>query len=213
MKEDYIDRFLSLLSTKDDKRLALQEFCKQYYYFSIHQILAFSKMSLRYHQLDRKAICEIAKTIYEEYGSGKQERIHSVLFEKLMIACGVTKEDMLLAPDKVYSTTKAYIYALDNAFAAGTLAQALSAYVFLEKTAVNIYPRFLAALKTYNFSDDEIDFFIEHAYLEPKHLEAAYALVDQQYFSEADKQDFENQFLILEKRYNDFWQGLTATMI
>ena len=210
MKEDYIDRFLRLLSTQNDKRFAMQEFCRQYYYFSINQILAFSKMSLRYHQLDRQAICDIAKTIYEEYGSGKPERIHSVLFEKMLFACGVTKEDII--PDKIYPSTKAYIQALDDAFAKGTLSQALSAYVFLEKTAVNMYPRFLTALKSYNFSDEEIDFFIEHAYLEPKHLETAYALVEQQYFTEADKQLFERQFLILEHCYSQFWQGLTVTL-
>lgn len=213
MEPDYIDVFLNTLKKQKDKRLALQEFCRQYHYFSVNQILAFSKMSLRYSQLDLISICEISKTVYEEYGSGNPARIHSVLFEKMAYACGVKKGELPQPSQKILPAIKKYIQNLDDAFSTGTLAQALSAYVFLETTAVKMYPKFLTALESMGFNEDELDFFSEHANLEPKHLATAIALVENQHFSPTDQQAYESQFLILDKSYREFWNVLNQALM
>lgn len=213
MKFDTIDMFLDSLSNHPDKRQALQEFCRQYHYFSKNQIIAFATMSLRYDELDNFSICEISKTIYEEYGSGNPERVHSVLFEKMAHACGIKKEELPIASDEVFEPIKQYVQALHQAFSRGTLAEAFGAYVFLETTAVSMYPRFLTALSAMGFNEEELDFFVEHAYLEPKHLEAAHALVAKQRFSAADLKAYEKQFSFLELCYEKFWLALNETLV
>ena len=62
------------------------------------------------------------------------------------------------------------------------------------------------------FNEDELEFFTEHAYLELKHLETAYTLVENQKFSTGELNAYEKQLALLDDCYREFWISLNQTL-
>ena len=202
------ERFIETIEKTGDRKAAMKHFCMQYHYFSVHQIQAFSELLTFFPTHDRESLAELAKTVFEELGSGDPERVHSLLFEKFAAECDVDVSRLPLAPSEVEPGVKAYLDALYDAFSSRSLPRALGAYVFLEQTAVDMYPLFYKKLSRWDFTDEGLQFFYEHAELEPKHLETAKSLVERQSFSETDAAIYEAEQVVLEKAYSTFWDAL-----
>lgn len=203
-KHDFIEK----LNQSPNKRLALQGFCSQYHYFSLHQIQAFSEILSYFPAHDRVSLCELAKTVYEEMGSGHPEKVHSLLFEKFAYACGMDPSLFPIKNELILPEIKEYISALRDSFSSRNVPRALSAYVFLENTAVDMYPLFYTELKKLDFSDEALEFFSEHAYLEPHHLETAQKLVERQNFTQEDWAIYHAEQRVLSEAYANFWKAL-----
>lgn len=198
-----------LLREASDPYPMLRSFAPHYHYFSMHQIMAFSRIFTHLSPMQRETLALIAKTIHEEFGNGNLQRIHSLLFERFAASIGIDIAMLPLPREHVLEGVRAYVDALYEGFdTRSSLPKALATYVFLEKTAVEIYPPLLAALQQCSLSDDAIEFFTEHAVLEPHHLETANALVISNGISQEEDSDFARQMAHLEEKYGMFWDSM-----
>jgi pyrroloquinoline quinone (PQQ) biosynthesis protein C len=204
------DKWLDLLKSHKDKKTILILFCKNYYYFSLHQIRAFSRIIKLFPAEDRHSLALIASVVYDELGNGIPEKAHSYLFKKFALSIDhhikLPCED-----DQIVLGVKEYLNDLWDSFDGDSLARALAAYVFLEESAVAFYPKILNILKSYSFkSDDDLEFFHLHATLEVEHEKAANALVTQQKFSSAEQHLYNVQLEHLKRSWEVFWQDILS---
>lgn len=167
--------WIEWLRTAPDPRAALRAFCPHYFYFSRRQVVVFSGLFKQVDMLDRESLATLADTLHEELGHGKPNRVHSTLFERFATALGLDLEDLLLEPERVLPGVRAYVDELDRAFTAGSRAEALATYVFLESAAVDTYAPLVSTLLEIGFTPAEVEFFSLHAGIEPEHAAAASA--------------------------------------
>ena len=196
--------WIEWLRTASDARAALRAFCPHYFYFSRRQVVAFSGLFKQVDMLDRESLATLAETLHEELGQGQANRVHSTLFERFANALGLDLEDLLLEPERVLPGIRAYVDELDRAFAAGSRAEALATYVFLESSAVDTYAPLVSTLLEIGFTPEEVEFFSLHAGVEPEHAAAADAML-RRYGLSADDPVVREQQEKLARLWNLFW--------
>lgn len=169
--------WIAWLGETGDPAAALRAFCPHYFCFSYRQVVAFSGLFKQVDPLDRESLAMLADVLFEELGQGREEQVHSLLFERFAASVGLSPEQLRLEEDRVLPAVMAYVEELERAFADGSRAEALATYVFLETSAVDTYGPLVATLLRRGFSDHDVTFFERHAGVEPQHAEAAEAML------------------------------------
>ncbi|MES2216809.1 MAG: iron-containing redox enzyme family protein [Pseudomonadota bacterium] len=204
------DQWLDLLKNHKDKKTILTLFCKNYYFFSLHQIRAFSRIIKLFPAEDCNSLSLIASVVYDELGKGIPEKAHSYLFHKFALSVD-SRIKLSCEDNQVVLGVKKYLNDLWDSFDGNSLPKALAAYVFLEETAVAFYPKILKILESCSFkSGDSLEFFYLHAILEVEHEKAANELVIQQNFSSVEQKIYNIQFEYLKRSWEVFWQDILS---
>jgi pyrroloquinoline quinone (PQQ) biosynthesis protein C len=199
--------WLDLLKNHNNKKTILTSFCKNYYYFSLHQIRAFSRIIKLLPADDSQSLSMLASVIHDEFGNGLPEKAHSNLFKKFALS---VDQGLRLPTEEgqiVFGVRK-YVNDLWDSFDGDSLPKALAAYVFLEKSAVAFYPKILNILNSYPDVSNDLEFFHLHATLEVEHEKAAHELVTQQKFSLVNQLAFEAQLEYLKRSWEEFWHDI-----
>lgn len=200
--------WMQWLKTLTDPRPALQAFGRQYHYFSLNQVVAFSRLLSTIPRTDRESMALFAEVLYEELGTGKLSAVHSVVFERFAKATGIDTGELPLSPGQVIDGVRWYICELEMAFGGNSLARALSTYCFLESSAVKTYGPLLETLRSLGFSDLDLEFFVQHAKIEIEHAKAAQSLVERAKLSDEQKLDFNDQSRLLDRCWIAFWKDM-----
>lgn len=200
--------WMEWLEQQSDVRPALQAFCKQYHYFSLNQVIAFSRLFSVVGPNDRNSLALLASVLFEELGLGDPKKVHSVLFERFAVACGVDLAELPLKPSHVVSGVRSYVLELHSAFGGASLPRALATYQFLESSAVETYGPLLLLLTRLKFSADVLEFFSLHATVEVEHAAAAQKMVDRAAFSAEAKAEFDDQTALLQRCWQEFWSDI-----
>lgn len=169
----WLDHFAK--SNDDTRASALQLFATQYHWFSLHQVVAFSRMINTVPVTDRETLSNLASVLYDELGRGEASAVHSVMFERFASSVGVDVSDLPISADGVLPSIHDYIVQLDTFFSSD-VESACAAYQFLEASAVKSYGP-LAAAFSY-LGNASIEFFIIHSELEPTHLAESTKIFD-----------------------------------
>lgn len=169
--------WIAWLGETDDPALAMRAFCPHYFCFSYRQVVAFSGLFKQVDPLDRESLAMLADVLFEELGQGEVEQVHSLLFERFAASVGLAPDRLRLEDDRVLPGVLAYVEELERAFGAGSRAEALATYVFLETSAVDTYGPLVEVLSRRGFSESDLVFFARHAGVEPEHAEAAEAML------------------------------------
>lgn len=200
--------FIESFQASVDKKIFIQKFCEQYFYFSQNQIVAFSKLLQLLPSNDNEALALIASVIYDELGRGKPAGVHSVLFSNFAKRFGA---NLKKNTDDIVPGVKNYVIQLDQIFGGRSLPAALATYWFLEKSAVETYDPVLKLLKT-NFPDlteNDLEFFTLHTEMEPEHEKAASEMNKRFLHTENDKDIYEKQVTNMSTLWDTFWTDIT----
>jgi pyrroloquinoline quinone (PQQ) biosynthesis protein C len=168
-------RFLSGLSSRSDSKLA--EWARNYYFFSVHQARHLALMVRALDPTDRQSLAEVAKALYEEYGSGSAAGVHSHLFARFAVAAGVPAERLSTVSFDINPAVLAYVGAIEAAYGSGDRSKALGAYGYLERSAVLSYGMMLDTFSRLGFETDALEFFRLHVEQEKGHDAAAAAMI------------------------------------
>ena len=197
--------WISWIEQQPNAREALKQFAKQYHYFSVNQVVAFSRLLGVISPTDRPSLSLLASVLYEELGANIPAKVHSALFERFASACGVTTTELPLSPSQVVLGVRCYVLELHNAFGGSSLPRALATYLFLQSSAVETYGPLLQMLTRRGFQPEEIEFFALHAEVEVEHASAAQAMVDRSRFSTEQLMEFNDQTKLLANTWRRFW--------
>ncbi len=191
-----------------DPRFAIRTFAKHYHYFSINQVVAFSRLLATIPRTDRESMALFAEVLFEELGSGKHNLVHSIIFERFAKAAGIDPGELPLKPGQVAPGVRWYVCELEMAFGGNSLPRALATYCFLESSAVATYGPLLETLRSLGFSETELDFFIRHSEIEIEHSKAAHQLVERAHLSSDQMIEYHDQTLLLDKCWKIFWTDI-----
>ncbi len=183
---------------------ALREFARQYHFFSIRQVIAFTGLFRRVSATDREALASLADVLHEELGAGDPAQVHSALFQRFAASVGVDPAELPLDEAAVAPGVRAYVAALHEAFDGPSPAGACAAYVFLESSAVETYGPLLETLR--GIGATELTFFERHATVEPDHKAAAEKLAAR--YREASSDDYEATLRRLGQKWDGFWHSI-----
>jgi pyrroloquinoline quinone (PQQ) biosynthesis protein C len=133
--------WMSWVGKLPDPVPAIREFAVQYHYFSVHQIVAFSRALSSLAPMKKRALSRVASVIVDELGPADRDEAHSTMFERFAISVGVPSAELPAPGGRVHRNVRAYVKALEAAFSSGSAANVLGAYLFLEASAVQGYVR------------------------------------------------------------------------
>lgn len=206
-EQEWIDWIRKL----EDPSIAIREFAIQYHYFSVHQIVAFSRAVASLSPTDRIALSTVASVMVDELGSPQKNNAHSIIFERFAISAGVPATELPAQSSRAHPDVRAYVRALDYAFSSGSQANVLGAYQFLEASAVSTYAPLLSLFESLQLPNLDLTFFKLHAELEPQHLAAAEHLA--QALDEPQRKLMRWQQDRLAARWDSFWRGIHAASV
>lgn len=216
MTNDPKTRWITLLidSNIKDQRQILKVFCQNYYYFSLHQVQAFSQFIRLIPAENTTALAIVADALSDELGNGHADQVHSVLFKHFSLACGVKLDN----PDEreIVQGVAKYVDTLFSGFGEqADLPIALASYFFLEESATQSYQSLLNAFKQckLDFSETDLRFFSLHVTVEQGHLESAKVLQQQFYFDANQQQQFDLQTDRLNTLWQNFWRDILTESI
>lgn len=191
---------------------AIREFAVQYHYFSMHQIVAFSRALASISPENRRALSRLASVLRDELGTPGTDEAHSLVFERFALSAGVAKAQLPPPASRVHPAVRSYVRTLESAFSSAAPPHVLGAYLFLEGSAVRSYDPILQLLRSLasKVPNLDLEFFEIHATLEPSHLDEAEELVRDHKLSAADFALLEWQKQRLSNRWDAFWVGVTA---
>lgn len=204
VEQQWIKWILSL----NDPIPALRVFARHYHYFSVNQVVAFSRLFGVIPPTDRRSMAVLGEVLFEELGGGKYNSVHSIVFERFAKQVGINVDELPLLPSAVVDGVRWYVCELKVAFGGDSLARALATYCFLESSAVETYGPLLEALRAHHFSEDDLEFFVRHSGIEIEHSKAAYHLAERANLSAAEKIQFDDQTKLLEKCWRAFWEDI-----
>ena len=188
---------------------ALRTFARQYHWFSLHQVLAFSRIFSVMTPTDRASLADLGSVLFDELGCGSPDRVHSVLFEQFAQAVGEDPAALPIPADEVLPAVRSYIDDLNRHFSSGLL-WAAAAYRFLEWSAVASYAPLLAALTEAGLSQGALEFFALHAELELEHLHSAQRLLDRLIIDADDRQSADAVQESLARSWDAMWAALVS---
>jgi len=201
--------WINWLRTLPDPLPALRTFTRHYHYFSLNQVVAFSRLLAALTPTDRESMTVLAQVLFEELGEGKLQSVHSILFERFSKSVGIAGVELPLSPSQVLNGVRWYVCELELAFGGSSLPRALATYCFLESSAVATYPPLLEALRAQGFSEGDLEFFVRHATIEVEHAATANRLVERANLSGEQGIAFDDQLRLLEKCWRAFWEDIS----
>lgn len=151
--------WMNWINHLSDPLPAIREFAVQYHYFSVHQIVAFSRALSSLGPMNKHALSRVAAVIVDELGPADRDESHSTIFERFALSVGVPPEELPASGSRVHRSVRRYVKALDAAFASATPANVLGAYLFLEASAVQGYAPMLRCLQSLNLPGADLTFF------------------------------------------------------
>ena len=201
-------QWINWIRSLSDPIPALRAFARHYHYFSLNQVVAFSRLLGVIPPTDRKSMAVLGEVLFEELGGGEFDSVHSIVFERFAKRVGLNVDELPLTPSEVAKGVRWYVCELESAFGGRSLARALATYCFLESSAVETYGPLLEALRAHRFSEDDLKFFVLHSQIEIEHSKAAHQLAEQANLSAADKIQFDDQTRLLTKCWRAFWEDI-----
>lgn len=193
--------FAKLVSRSDPK---LREWARNYYHFSIHQARHLALMIRAFPPAEWASISEVAKALFEEYGSGVPEAVHSQLFARFALAAGVMPQSLSDLRHQITPAVLAYVDEIEAAYTSGDLPTALGAYAYLERSAVLSYPLMLNAFSRLGFAAEALQFFHTHVIQEKDHDAAAGEIAERHILTEQEHLRFGAQV----RRMDTLWTGV-----
>ncbi|RXJ72647.1 hypothetical protein CS022_14485 [Veronia nyctiphanis] len=209
----HIGELTQLFVSAPDPKQALSVYCKNYYYFSLQQIHAFAQILTLIPAHDRRALAPMAEAISDEWGNGDPNKTHSALFEKFFAAAGISIA-LPIADDEIIPSIKAYLGVMWENFSVTTSneAKSLATWLFLEKSAVDVYLPLLNAFRAMDiFTEDDLEFFTLHAVLEPEHYEEVLRILDYKTFDDDETAQFYAEYQRMGEHWVNFWQQVVET--
>lgn len=200
--------WIEWLRDLDNPFPALRAFSAHYHYFSLHQVIAFSRLFQVIPPGDRKSLAMLADVLHEELGRGAADRVHSALFERFAAAVGTDMTQLPLDEREVLPGVLAYVRELDEAFGGASLPRALGTYQFLESSAVETYGPLLQTLRSFGISEPALEFFALHAEVEIEHAQAARDMVERQSFGPEEMEAFQRQIIVMQGLWSRFWREI-----
>lgn len=204
----HIGKLTDLFESTDNHQAALSVYCNNYYYFSLHQIHAFCQILTLIPAHDRLALAPMAEAIADEWGNGNPDKTHSALFEKFFKAAGLPIPS-IQAEHEIIPAIKDYINVMRENFnpATSNEAKSLATWLFLEKSAVDVYQPLLNSFRKMGiFTEDDLEFFTLHAVLEPEHYQEVINILAYKMFNEKEKNEFYEEYKRMGKHWVNFWE-------
>jgi len=185
----------------------ISQWAQQYHYFSLHQAPLLAKLIVALNPVDYVSLTTIAKSLYEEFGSGSVNRTHSMLLACFCHAAGIRTVLLPIRKSEVIPQLRKYLDGIDMAYLSGDLSTALGAYCFLERSAVLSYPTMLSELLRIGFSRDELIFFETHVIQEAEHAKGALSIANRMITSQESIRKFTYQFKEMEILWRNVWEA------
>lgn len=202
------ERFFTCLKKSKDPKTILQIFGKQYHYFSLHQIHAFSGIFRIFNPEERNITTALSEVVYEELGEGNPNKAHSVILERFLSEVGVNCAELPINMIDVVDGVLKYIDELYAAFWGENRTVALATYCFLENSAVKTYPAIKTVLKNIGISLKGREFFEIHSLLEVEHAAVAQNLATTMITSPNEIECFNDQITKLNQIWKLFWEDM-----
>lgn len=205
------EAFFSGLRHRRDPRLA--HWAKNYHFFSASQARLLGLVVTAIPTTDHRSMVEVTKALYEEYGSGNAEAVHSRLFVQFCIALGLRAELLPIARSAVEPGVLAYLQAIEAGYRSSEPAVMLATYCFLERSAVLSYPLMQARLHELGFSQSELVFFSTHVVQEAQHDMGASSMAQRFIRVPSEQRAFDFQLWRMQGAWERFWRAFGAPWI
>ncbi|WP_398494365.1 iron-containing redox enzyme family protein [Variovorax sp.] len=194
--------FLSLQDRRDPR---LSHWATNYHFFSTSQAKLLALVVCALPETDHDALTEVTKALYEEYGSGNVEAVHSRLFARFCLALGLHAEQLPISRNAVEPGILGYLQAIEAGYRSADLAVVLGTYCFLERSAVMSYPLMHDRLLELGFSPAELVFFSTHIVQEAQHDLGASSMMRRFIGSASQQRAFDRQLLRMQEAWSQFW--------
>jgi pyrroloquinoline quinone (PQQ) biosynthesis protein C len=198
------ERFFAGLSGRQDPGLG--RWARSYHYFSISQAKLLPLMVKRLAMTDYHSLSEVTQALYEEYGSGKVEAVHSRLFARFCEAVGLRGDRLPIARADVEPEVLHYLDAIEAGYRHADNGITMATYCFLERSAVLSYPMMLRRLGDLGFSASDLIFFSTHVVQEAEHDRGANQIARRLIRSSREQQDFVDQLQRMQRAWSNFWR-------
>jgi hypothetical protein len=198
------ERFFAGLRGRQDPNLA--RWATSYHYFSISQAKLLPLVVKRLAMTDYRSLSEVTKALYEEYGSGKAEVVHSRLFARFCEALGQRADRLPVPRADVEKEVLYYLDAIEAGYRSADNGVMLATYCYLERSAVLSYPLMLRRLGELGFSASDLVFFATHVVQEAEHDQGANQMATRLIRSSREQQDFVDQLHRMQRAWSNFWQ-------
>ncbi len=179
---------------------------RNYLYFSIHQVRLLPLVLQSFDPRDHQGLAMVSEALFEELGSGDAEKNHSVLFERIATALGVSLKERKAAHHECDSRIGNYVDEIERAYSSGSNPTVLGAYAYLERSAVLSYPLMLERFTEAGFSEHVLEFLAVHVIQEAGHDEAAVELVDKKIVGDEALAEFETEIHRMHTLWGAFWE-------
>lgn len=205
------ERFFKTLRDRHDPRLV--RWARNYHFFSVSQAKLLALVVGAIAVTDYHSLSEVTKALYEEYGSGNAEAVHSRLFARFCEAVGLSPALLPVPRSDVEPRVLQYLDAIEAGYRSSDLAVMLGTYCFLERSAVLSYPLMLRRLEALGFSPTELVFFSTHVVQEAEHDLGAHEMAGRLIRSSRDDQRFSRQLWRMQEAWGNFWQPFSAKSV
>ena len=197
------EAFFGGLQGRDDPALA--RWAPQYHFFSVSQARLLGLVVGALDMRDYDSLVEVTKALFEEYGSGERDAVHSRLFARFCAALGLDTAQLPLAPRDVLPGVLGYVQAIESGYLSKEPGVMLATYCFLERSAVLSYPLMLERQQALGFTPQELIFFSTHVVQEAGHEQGAFQMADRLLRSSQDARGFTHQVDRMQQAWTCFW--------
>lgn len=202
------ERFFAGLRNRQDPQLS--HWAQNYHFFSVSQAKLLALVIEAMPVTDYRSMTEVSKALYEEYGSGEVEAVHSRLFARFCVALGLDSSALPAPRNAVEPGVLHYLQAIEAGYRSSDSAVMLATYCFLERSAVLSYPLMLARLQELDFTADDLIFFSTHVVQEAGHDLGALEMAQRFIRTSRERQFFELQLLRMQGAWERFWMSFGA---
>ncbi len=202
------EAFFAGLHGRDDPALA--RWARHYHFFSVSQARLLALVVGALDMRDHDSLVEVTKALFEEYGSGQRDAVHSRLFARFCAALGLDTAQLPLPSRDVLPGVLDYLQAIETGYRSTEPGVMLATYCFLERSAVLSYPLMLERLQALGFTPEELIFFSTHVVQEAGHEQGAFQMAGRLLRSAQETQGFKRQVERMQQAWTRFWAHFGA---
>ena len=188
----------------------LRQWAANYHYFSFHQAPLLGILVSSLDPTDVATLTEVSTALFEEFGSGRVEQVHSNLFVRFCAALGIEEAALPIPPTDVEPEVSAYLNFIEHAYRSEIPGVALGAYCFLERSAVQSYPMMLNAFRQLGFNEEDLIFFSTHVIQEAGHDAGAVRIAERSICSETQLAGFSQGLELGSIAWAKMWRRFNA---
>lgn len=203
------ERFFDTLQRRDDPGLV--HWARNYHFFSVSQAQLLALVVGAMPATEYRAMTEVTKALYEEYGSGDVEAVHSRLFGRFCAALRLSPGLLPVPRRAVEPVVLGYLQAIEAGYRSSDASAMLATYCFLERSAVLSYPLMLRRLQDLGFTAAELVFFSTHVVQEAGHDQGALRMAQRFVRTAREEQRFARQLRLMQQAWSRFWQPFRAS--